>query len=178
MHEASVYLVRSIDMKQHVIGAAVVAALLATSACSDDQAPAPKAVVVAPKKVVTHEIPTISTDRAVTDNAQLNYVTGGIGDDERAAIEAEKGSYNTHITNASVKGAFVEDTTIVVKDKTGAELLSVNAGPLTYIQLPVGSYTIEASHNGEVKSHKVNIGKKTKVVTPNFAWKVPTTITE
>jgi hypothetical protein len=116
----------------------------------------------------------------VTDGSgatTVNYVTGGIGDDERQAIEASKGDYNLHVTSASGNGAFVEDTQVVIKDKAGTEVLNVTAGPLLYVKLPTGSYTLEATHGSDSQTKKFVIGKKpTRDL--HLSWKVPALVTE
>lgn len=122
--------------------------------------------------MVAHEIPTIQSASAGRAREDVSFLTGGVGDDERAVIEASKASYNLRITNARVDGAFVEDTDIVIHEKSGRqdEMLSVNAGPLLYVQLPPGDYVLDASHNGELKQQAFTIGK-TKTFT--LRWKNP-----
>ena len=156
-------------MKKYLSTAAMAAVLAATAACAPE--PAPRAHAYrAPTPA--REIPTIDTSRRYNET-EVNFVTGGIGDDERQAIEATKSSYNVHVTNASINGAFVEDTNVVIRDKAGAELLSVEAGPLLYVALPRGSYTMEATHGSEVRKKNIVIGSKTRSVPVHLGWKVP-----
>lgn len=90
----------------------------------------------------------------------IRYVTGGVGDDERAALGEAKKEFNLYIMSAEKDGSFVGDTQIVIRSTKGDELLKADAGPLLYVQLPAGSYTIEASHAEQVKKEKVAIGAK------------------
>jgi len=153
-------------MKNHTVGAAV--ALVLTFAGAAFPAYAQDA----------HEIPTIDTAAAsAQDAASVNFVTGGIGDDERQAIEGARGNYNVYITSASTDGAFVEDTQVVIHKKDGTELLNVAAGPLLYVQLAPGSYTLDATHNGETKHQTITVGgKKAKSASVHLSWKVPATV--
>ena len=124
---------------------------------------------------------TSSTSGGATDseaNPSVHYVTGGIGDDERQAIEAAKAQYNVHITNASINGAFVEETQVLIKDKSGAEELNISTGPLLYVQLPAGSYQLTATHGNESKTQKIVISKKKAGANIHFGWKVPALVTE
>lgn len=132
----------------------------------------PKAPVSAPR---LSEIPTVDADVTEQKQAEVNYLTGGIGDDERSLIQAAKANYNTHITNASVDGAFVGDSEILILSKDGSEVLHVNAGPLLYVQLPAGKYTLNAMRGDEKKAHSFTIGtKKQSVANVVLSWKVAT----
>lgn len=156
-------------MKKNYIVA--LAALLAATSLTPAvaQNPDPNAYYRAPAR----EIPMIDTSRQYNQGDEVNFVTGGIGDDERQAIEAAKASYNVHVTNASTNGAFVEDTQVVIRKKDGTEVLSVEAGPLLYVQLPAGSYTLEATHGDETRKKNIVIGKKTRSANVHLGWKVP-----
>lgn len=123
---------------------------------------------------VTHEIPTIDEVTKGHAREDVAFVTGGVGDDERAAMEAAKSDYNLRITSARADGAFVGDTEIIIREKTGKqeEMLDVEAGPLLYAQLPPGSYVLEAAVDSETKRQEFTIGKKQrKPVTLRLIWK-------
>ncbi len=157
--------------------------LAATSTDSDISAPQPSTVKT---------LGTISRDdltnatrgkAAARDNAadtsdaplqptQVNgitYITGGIGDEERAKLESEKHNYNLHITSAGKAGEYVGDTRIVIRDRKGNELLNVSSGPLFYVQLPAGAYTIEARSDGETQERRVTVGQKNSFL--HFSWR-------
>ena len=77
--------------------------------------------------------------------------------------------------NASVDGAFVGDSEILILSKDGSEVLHVNAGPLLYVQLPAGKYTLNAIRGDEKKVHTFTIGtKKQSVANVVLSWKVAT----
>ena len=124
----------------------------------------------------SQQIPNIDTTRSVSDNSQVNFVTGGIGDDERQVIEASRNDYNVHVTSSSMNGAFVEDTQVSIRNKAGDEVLNVNAGPLLYVKLAPGTYTLEATHGDEMKKQRLVIGKKTRDAKVHLGWKVPATV--
>ena len=99
----------------------------------------------------------------------ITYVTGGIGDEERTAIEAVKNEYNLSVISAGKGGAYSGDTNVVIRDKQGQELLNTAAGPLFYAQLPAGSYTIEAQSEGKTRRENITVaqGKPAHV---RFSW--------
>ena len=100
----------------------------------------------------------------------VEYVTGGIGDEERTAIEAVKNNYNLHVTSAGADGAYVGNTHLSILDSANTSILESDTGPLFYAKLADGTYTVEGSHNNQTKSQKIKIsGNKSQTVT--FSWK-------
>ncbi len=123
------------------------------------------------------EIPLIETHNDSIIGPDVTYVTGGIGQDEKEAIEAAKGDYNLYIMSASTEGAFVGDAHVTITHKAGAEtetVLSVVAGPLLYVKLPAGTYMLEAKLGEQTKKQTLNIGKKPSTANVHLGWKVPT----
>lgn len=133
--------------------------------------PRPKAVK---SKKTTKEIPLIDTSREAKSSEDVNFVTGGVGDDERESIEASKADYNLHVTSARADGAFLGDTNVVITRINGhesVEVLRVDAGPLLYVKLPAGTYTLDAQVEGSVtKQHKFTIGTNGKPATISLRW--------
>ena len=66
-----------------------------------------KAAKVKEPQPEPRDIPTIDTDNAATSADDVTYVTGGIGEDEKKAIEDAKADYNLYVMSASTSGAFV-----------------------------------------------------------------------
>jgi uncharacterized protein YfaP (DUF2135 family) len=90
-----------------------------------------------------------------------SYVTGGIGEDERAALESERHDYDLHVTNSDPSGAFMADTSITIRGKgqNGDVIQASGTGPLFYAQLPPGHYTIQANNGGQEITRKVDISE-------------------
>lgn len=100
----------------------------------------------------------------------IQYITGGIGDEERTSIEAVKKDYNLHVTSAATSGAFVGNTQISILDSNNQPLLTSETGPLFYAKLPDGTYTVEATHNQQTKSEKIK-AIANKPISVVFSWK-------
>lgn len=99
----------------------------------------------------------------------ITYVTGGIGLEEREALQAVQSNYNLRILSSGLQGHFVGESLISVRDKSGAELVSTVAGPVFYANLPAGSYTVVGTYNGQSKTQRVTVGgSKTSRI--SFAW--------
>lgn len=100
---------------------------------------------------------------------QVTYVTGGIGDDERAAIESAKHNYNLHVISSEKDGAFVGDTQLAIYNRAGSQVLAAEAGPLFYAELPPGKYTISAQSAGIQQKKTVTISRENES-NLHFVW--------
>lgn len=93
-----------------------------------------------------------NNDRAPSFGEQMQgdvvFLTGGVGEDERLALQDARANYNVHIMISSKDGAFISGTSIVITDRKGNEVLATEAGPLLYATLPNGKYTLAAEFLG------------------------------
>ena len=89
----------------------------------------------------------------------MTYLSGGIGEDEARAIEQAQG-YNLHMTFAiGPENKYVPDVEVTVQNASGQTVLTLSdAGPLVYVQLPLGKYNVVATRNGEVRRDTAEIG--------------------
>ena len=93
------------------------------------------------------------------DQNGVTYLSGGIGEDEAKAIQQATG-YNLHMTfSIGPEGKYVPDVDVVVQKATGQTVLTLSqSGPLVYVQLPPGKYTVVATRNGEERRDTANVG--------------------
>ena len=89
----------------------------------------------------------------------ITFVTGGIGDEEREILNEAKSRYNLHLLSSSKDGAYTGESKLTIADAKGSILVSADAGPIFYAQLPAGKYTLTAQNNGLQKTKQLNIGK-------------------
>jgi hypothetical protein len=89
----------------------------------------------------------------------INYLSGGIGEDESKAIQQTPG-YNLHMTFAiGVDNKYIPDVDVVISKAPGQTVLNLNqAGPLVYVQLPPGKYTVTATRDGVTRHDTADIG--------------------
>ncbi|AHL31664.1 hypothetical protein CD58_01585 [Pseudomonas brassicacearum] len=89
----------------------------------------------------------------------ISYLSGGIGEDEARAIGQAQG-YNLHMTFAiGPENKYIPDVHVVVQNAAGQALLTLDeAGPLVYVQLPPGKYTVVATRNGEARRDTADVG--------------------
>ncbi len=112
--------------------------------------------------------PFVVAQPGVSSNG-VHYVTGGIGDEERDSIEAVKSEYNLHVLSSNRAGEFNGDTHVTIRSSKGEQILSIDAGPLLYVNLPAGTYTVEAASGQEDKTQKVTVGRS-KSAAVDFRW--------
>jgi hypothetical protein len=87
------------------------------------------------------------------------FVSGGIGQDELAALDAERGSYSLWIiTAAKVTGAFLADVQVRITDAKNQVVFDEHlAGPWLLVNLPPGRFDVEASLEGETLKRSTTI---------------------
>lgn len=98
----------------------------------------------------------------VQKNDGISYITGGVGDEELAELIAQESNFNSRILLSSSYGEYLSDVAVRFLDKKNVEVLRVmGAGPFLYVNLPPGSYKVEAaSSSGEIQSKKINVSAK------------------
>lgn len=79
--------------------------------------------------------------------AGVAVLHGGVGFEERAAIEQKAADYNLKLTFARKgSGAYLFGIKVVVRNKQGAVLVdTTTSGPLLLAKLPDGDYTVSAT---------------------------------
>ncbi len=92
----------------------------------------------------------------------ISFVSGGIGAPQSEAMRAIKASYPLALTFAEHldgKDAYTAMVTVTVRDADGNQVLCVSdAGPMLFLRLPTGTYTITArSYGGVEQTRNVNV---------------------
>lgn len=89
----------------------------------------------------------------------VRYLAGGIGEDESQAIQQSAG-YNLHMTFAvGTQNEYTADVDVAIQKTPGETVLTLNqTGPLVYVQLPPGKYTVVATRKGETRRDVAQVG--------------------
>ncbi|MBB6593105.1 hypothetical protein LBW59_04195 [Ralstonia solanacearum] len=84
----------------------------------------------------------------------IAYVSGGIGRDEVARMQAMAGRFNVRLRLVAARGGdALSDVAVSVVDARGRlRLRLVTAGPLLYLRLPPGVYRIHAEYRGAMRT--------------------------
>ena len=95
----------------------------------------------------------------------VSYVSGGVGDDGKSAIESVSKDFNLALTLANPSGEYLGGARVAVRDASGKAVLDADSqGPLFYAELPPGKYTIAVSEGDrEAQKRAVEIDRKSVV---------------
>ncbi|KAB2926145.1 MAG: carboxypeptidase regulatory-like domain-containing protein [Candidatus Contendobacter sp.] len=101
----------------------------------------------------------------------IRYVSGGVGESERAELEALSGQFNLRLLFAMQgSGNYLADVGVRVLDPSGAVVLSAESkGPWFLAQLPPDVYTVEASVLGQSQRQTARVGQSQSRL--NFYWR-------
>ena len=123
-----------------------------------------------PELVAAQFPPTIVITEGKT-NQGYPYLFGGVGSDEREAIEERAKGYNVKLIFAEKRGAFISGVTVLLATAKGAEIASLmTQGPWFYIQLPPENYSVKATFKGQTKQIKNLSVPKDKRVLQRLIW--------
>jgi len=77
---------------------------------------------------------------------EVAYVSGGIGLDEREALESMSQDYNLKLTFALPSGHYLSNVKVRITDHNGRTVLETTSdGPWFFVKLPAGTYHVSAS---------------------------------
>ncbi len=80
------------------------------------------------------------------------YVSGGIGEEELAEINAAWSGFNFRVLLAEKAGAYVTGVRVVVSEASGKKVLEVeSAGPFLLAKLPEGNYRISVTYGDQMQ---------------------------
>ena len=86
--------------------------------------------------------------------------SGGVGDEERAAIESQAGRYSMRLVFSETNGQYVVADSVSLSKK-GEQVFRMNdAGPLLYAQVPPGQYALAVTYRGVTQTRNVTIGNR------------------
>jgi len=113
--------------------------------------------------------PASADDLQPVQSGSVTYVSGGVGSDERAALQAAKQDYNLHVMNSAANGELTTDDTLSISGNGQTLVNASNVGPLFYAKLPPGTYTVTATIADRQKQQKITIGGG-KPANVHFTW--------
>lgn len=85
------------------------------------------------------------------------FISGGIGEDERAQIDSLKNGYNLSLVTAMPSGEYLAAATVVIHNSKGRVLNTVMTGPWLLVDLAPGAYQVTAYFGGEKQAKLVTI---------------------
>lgn len=105
------------------------------------------------------------------DSVGINipYISGGIGSDERDALNQKTRDFNLKVVCATKEGAYLADITLQIREESGTTVLAVKSeGPWFFTKLAPGNYTVTAAEGETTLSQKVQIKQSEQSVVHFF----------
>ena len=105
----------------------------------------------------------------------VSYLNGGFGQEEAARMREIAREFPIGLTFTRHDGTqnideFVADVNVRVRDSAGQMVLAAaGQGPIFLLRVPDGTYALEAEHNGEVKTRRIDVvgGRHQEIA---FSW--------
>ena len=115
----------------------------------------------------------------VQEHGGARYVSGGVGQEERAALEAMRGEFNLRVTFAAQRsGGYLADVGVSLEDSKGREVFrTVAQGPWLYARLAPGRYRLTATYSGRRETRQVAVPAKGHV-SLDLYWQDPSALEE
>lgn len=86
------------------------------------------------------------------------YLSGGIGYEEREAIDRARKNYNTKLVLAESSGSYISNVSLTVATVLGEPVVTLSgAGPLLLLQLPPGSYLVTTDYEGRKAQKRFDV---------------------
>ena len=145
---------------------ALAVAFCGMAAASLQAQPAPPVTMPAEKvspRIVPAEVP--ATNAALASRHRC----GGVGADDSLAMRAQMKEHPLSLLFARPGGAYLADIEVRIQGPANVPPLNFRAdGPVCLVDLPAGSYTVQASSGGVTKKESVTIGAGSKTVDFRF----------
>lgn len=100
---------------------------------------------------------------AATPNGGIEYLNGGVGKGQADQMRELAARYPVQMTFSRHNGSqgtdeFIADVRLRVSDSAGQTVVNLaSQGPIFLLRLPPGSYSVDAEHNGEVKTRRFEL---------------------
>lgn len=96
---------------------------------------------------------------AVQEKDGVRFVSGGVGEDERAAMATLRERFNVRVTAFVPKGGnYLAGVVLAVREATGRTVLEATMdGPFLYVALSPGAYALAASFEGKVLNRRFTV---------------------
>lgn len=106
--------------------------------------------------------PGVGAERTLAGTANtMVFRNGGIGEDEADEMRRQAHEFPLRLTFAEgPNNDFTANVPVVIADSRGDAVFAItDAGPLLYVMVPDGRYTVTAESDGIVKTQRVTVGR-------------------
>src|SRR5262249_24200235 len=90
--------------------------------------------------------------------ADVPFISGGGGADEREDLKAKEKDYNLKIVAAATSGDYLADVWVAIESAAKKNVLETKLdGPILLAKLPPGTYTIKATYGPSTQTKTVSV---------------------
>jgi hypothetical protein len=102
----------------------------------------------------------------------IDFVSGGTSEDDRARLRAMEGDYNMRLMFAvQPSGEYLAGVNVTLIDSRGSKVLdTVSDGPLLFARIPPGRYRITVDSDGRPQTRALDV-TAIGVVSQAFYWR-------
>jgi hypothetical protein len=102
----------------------------------------------------------------------ITFISGGVGDEDRATLRQVSRDYNLHLQFAvQGSGEYLAEVNVTLTDDKGKTLLdTISDGPLFFARVPPGRYKLTVAEGGKGQTRDLNV-PATGTVSESFYWK-------
>lgn len=87
--------------------------------------------------------------------------TGGVGIEEREALDAQRDRYNLRLAFAEKNGSYIADVAVRLSTADGREVYSgTTDGPWLFARVQPGKYRLEADYAGGKQTRNLTVGAR------------------
>ena len=89
------------------------------------------------------------------------YLSGGVTQNEAQAMQSVASQYNLRVAFIAHTGQYLADVPVSIKNARGQVLFDgVSDGPMLWVGVPPGRYTVTARHSGQPLVQQVEVGNQ------------------
>lgn len=94
----------------------------------------------------------------IQTQGELRWVTGGVGQSERAELAEIQADFSLKLLFASAEGHFFGDANVTIENAEGKQVFSgTSDGPYLYVNLPAGKYAVNAEVRDKNRRQSVQV---------------------
>jgi len=117
--------------------------------------------------------PTFAGESAMQPQSQgdVTFISGGVGIDEREALDATHANYNLSLLFSESSGDYLSDVKVRITDLSNNVVLETVAdGPKLFVKLPSGRYTVTVEAKEKTQQKTVTV-KNNHQPAVSFVWR-------
>ena len=105
-------------------------------------------------------------------NNGIKFMEGGVGINERTAMDSRADEYNLKLVFENHAGMYVGKVEVAIEDSSGKTAIRMeDAGPWFFANLPAGRYKVVTTFKGTKAVRYAQLGRNQRTL--RFLWKDP-----